>query len=96
MKRAKLLPSMIDISDDYINWLFSTNAGMLYRGNLYCLDYPTKNVRLKPSFFEYYNYRRYHDGLGDVTTCDVSTGTYLEVLPSIKGAWLTPCLSRLP
>lgn len=32
-------PSLIDISDEYVNWLCFANAGMLQRGNLYCFDY---------------------------------------------------------
>jgi hypothetical protein len=35
---------MIDISNDYINWLSFANAGMLNRGNLYCLEYAVKNL----------------------------------------------------
>jgi hypothetical protein len=31
--------SLIDISDEYVNWLCFANAGMLQRGNLYCFDY---------------------------------------------------------
>lgn len=34
----------IDISNDYINWLCFTNAGMLARGNLYCFDYAIRNL----------------------------------------------------
>jgi transposase InsO family protein len=37
-------------------------------------------------FVEYYNYRRYHEGLGDVTPFDVYTGTYLEVIQRRKEA----------
>ena len=35
---------------------------------------------------EYYNYRRYHEGLGDVTPHDVYTGRYLRVIQRRKGA----------
>lgn len=31
--------TLIDISDEYVNWLCFANAGMLQRGNLYCFDY---------------------------------------------------------
>jgi putative transposase len=36
------------------------------------------------AFIEYYNYQRYHEGLGDVTPHDVYTGRYLEVLQRRK------------
>jgi len=29
---------------------------------------------------EYYNYRRYHEGLGDVTPHDIYMGKHLEVM----------------
>lgn len=32
------------------------------------------------AFIEYYNYRRYHEGLGDVTPYDVYTGRHLEII----------------
>jgi len=38
------------------------------------------------AFIEYYNYRRYHEGLGDVTPYDVYTGRHLEVLQRRKEA----------
>ena len=37
-------------------------------------------------FVEYYNYRRYHEGLGDVTPYDVYTGRHLEVIQRGKEA----------
>jgi putative transposase len=36
------------------------------------------------AFIEYYNYRRYHEGLGNVTPYDVYTGKYLEVIQRRK------------
>lgn len=45
---ARLVPptkdDIIDISDEYINWLCSANAGWLTRGNLYCFDYAIRNL----------------------------------------------------
>lgn len=32
------------------------------------------------TFIEYYNYRRCHEGLGDVMPYDVYTGRYLEII----------------
>jgi hypothetical protein len=32
------------------------------------------------AFIDYYNYRRYHEGLGNVTPYDVYTGRYLEII----------------
>ena len=32
------------------------------------------------AFIEYYNYRRYHEGLGDVTPRDMYAGRHLEIL----------------
>ena len=36
------------------------------------------------SFVEYYNYRRYHEALGNVPPFDVNTGRNLEVLQRRK------------
>lgn len=36
--------------------------------------------------FDYYNYRRYHEGLGDVTSYDVYTCKHLEVIQRRKEA----------
>ena len=38
------------------------------------------------AFIEYYNYRRYHEGLGDVTPYDVYTGRHLEIIQKRKEA----------
>ena len=32
------------ISDEYINWLTFANAGMLHKGNIYCMDYAIRNL----------------------------------------------------
>jgi len=32
------------------------------------------------AFIDYYNYRRYHEGLGDVTPYDIYTGKHLEII----------------
>lgn len=34
----------IDISDEYINWLYNANAGILVPGNLYCMDFAIRNL----------------------------------------------------
>jgi hypothetical protein len=34
----------INISDEYVRWLFYANAGMLDPGNLYCFDYAIRNL----------------------------------------------------
>jgi len=36
------------------------------------------------AFIEYYNYRRYHEGLGNVTPHDVYTGKHLEIIQRRK------------
>jgi transposase InsO family protein len=38
------------------------------------------------TFIDYYNHRRYHEGLGDVTPYDVYTGRYLEIIQKRKEA----------
>ena len=37
-------------------------------------------------FIEYYNYRRYHEGLGNVTPYDVYTGRHHEIIQRRKEA----------
>jgi len=36
------------------------------------------------AFIEYYNYRRYHEGLGNVTPYNVYTGRHLEIIQKRK------------
>ncbi|MFC1497535.1 class I SAM-dependent methyltransferase [Verrucomicrobiota bacterium] len=43
---------IVDISDEYIRWLFYANAGMLTKGNLYCFDYVAKHLDSKSPFLE--------------------------------------------
>jgi hypothetical protein len=38
------------------------------------------------AFIDYYNYRRYHEGLRDVTPYDVYTGKHLEIIQKRKEA----------
>ncbi|NIS83035.1 MAG: DDE-type integrase/transposase/recombinase, partial [Anaerolineales bacterium] len=40
-------------------------------------DMPSELKEAIRAFIEYYNYRRYHEGLGNVTPYDVYTGRYL-------------------
>jgi transposase InsO family protein len=47
-------------------------------------DMPSELEEAIAAFIEYYNYRRYHEGLGDVTPYDVYTGRYLEILRKRK------------
>ena len=37
-------PGNIILDDEYINWLCFANAGMLHRGNLYCIEYAVKHL----------------------------------------------------
>jgi tRNA G37 N-methylase TrmD len=38
------------------------------------------------AFVDYYNYRRYHEGLGDVTPHDVYSGKHFEIIQRRKEA----------
>ena len=38
------------------------------------------------AFIDYYNYQRYHEGLGDVTPYDVYTGRHIEIMKKRKEA----------
>ncbi|NIS69058.1 MAG: IS3 family transposase [Proteobacteria bacterium] len=58
------------------------------KGELSLLPYemPSKLAEAIRSFIEYYNYQRYHEGLGNVTPYEVYTGRHLEVLQRRKEA----------
>ena len=47
-------------------------------------DMPSELKEAIRAFIEYYNYRRYHEGLGNVTPHDVYTGRYLEIIQRRK------------
>jgi transposase InsO family protein len=49
-------------------------------------DMPSELEKAITIFIEYYNYRRYHEGLGDVTPYDVYTGKHLEIIKRRKEA----------
>lgn len=58
------------------------------KGELSLLPYemPGELEQAIRAFVEYYNYRRYHEGLGDVTPHDVYVGRYLEIIQTRKEA----------
>ena len=47
-------------------------------------DMPSELKEAIRTFVEYYNYRRYHEGLGNVTPWDVYTGKHLETIARRK------------
>jgi len=47
-------------------------------------DMPSELKEAIRTFIEYYNYRRYHEGLGNVTPYDVYTGRHLEIIQKRK------------
>jgi putative transposase len=49
-------------------------------------DMPSELEKAIADFIEYYNYRRYHEGLGDVTPYDVYMGRHLEITRKRKEA----------
>ena len=49
-------------------------------------DTPSELKEAIRAFIEYYNYRRYHEGLGNVTPYDVYTGKHLEIIRRRKEA----------
>jgi len=54
--------------------------------NLVPYEMPGELKEAIKAFIEYYNYQRYHEGLGDVTPYDVYTGRHLEVIQRRKEA----------
>jgi len=58
------------------------------KGEIYLLPYemPGELKKAVKAFIEYYNYQRYHEGLGDVTPYDAYTGRYLEIIQRRKEA----------
>src|SRR3569623_1568427 len=38
-------PETIILKDEYIEWLTFANAGMLHKGNLYCIDFVAKHIK---------------------------------------------------
>jgi len=57
-------------------------------------DMPSELEKAIAAFIEYYNYQRYHEGLGDVTPYDVYTGRHLEILQNRKEAKSTTLRTR--
>ena len=49
-------------------------------------DIPSELEKAIAAFIEYYNYRRYHESLDNVTPYDVYTGRHLEILRERKEA----------
>jgi len=47
-------------------------------------DMPSELREAIRAFVEYYNYRRYHEGLGNVTPYDVYTGRHIEIIQRRK------------
>jgi len=58
------------------------------KGELSLMPYemPGELEKAIRAFIDYYNYRRYHEGLGDVTPYDVYTGRHLEIIQKRKEA----------
>jgi putative transposase len=58
------------------------------KGEINQLPYnmPSNLEKAIAAFIEYYNYQRYHEGLGDVTPHDVYTGMHLKILRKRKEA----------
>ena len=48
--------------------------------NLVPYEMPGELKEAMKAFIKYYNYRRYHEGLGDVTPYDVYTGRHLGII----------------
>lgn len=66
------------------------------KGELSLVPYemPSELEKAITTFIEYYNYRRYHEGLGNVTPYDVYTGMHLVVIQKRKEAKYRTTQSR--
>jgi len=62
--------------------------------NLVPYEMPSKLKEAIRAFIEYYNYRRYHEGLGNVTPYDVYNGRHLDVIQKRKEAKYRTIQSR--
>jgi len=56
------------------------------KGEIKLIPYEMPGELLKAigAFVDYYNYRRYHEGLGDVTPFDVYSGKHFEIIQRRK------------
>jgi len=54
--------------------------------NLVPCEMPGELREAIEAFIKYYNYRRYHEGLGDVTPYDVYAGIHLKIIQRRKEA----------
>jgi hypothetical protein len=70
-----------DISDDYVNWVYFANAGMLDRGNLYGIDYALSHLGSSAPILEIGSfcglstnlityYKQKHGRTNPLITCD--------------------------
>jgi transposase len=57
-------------------------------------DMPSELEKAITAFIEYYNYQRYHEGLGNVTPHDVYMGWHFEILQKRKEAKSKTLLAR--
>jgi transposase InsO family protein len=66
------------------------------KGELSLLAYemPSELEEAIRAFIDYYNYRRYHEGLGNVTPYEVYTGKHLEIIQRRKEAKSTTLTVR--
>ena len=54
--------------------------------NLIPYEMPGEPEEARRAFVEYYNYRRYHEGIGNVTPYDIHTDRHHEILRQRKEA----------
>jgi len=66
--------------------LSGTTATLKGEINQVPYEMPSELKEAIRAFIEYYNYHRYHEGLGNVTPYDVYRGRYLEIIQRRKEA----------